>query len=455
MEIQAWLFITFWAVISITFLHLGFRALEKTELSESVSPLVMFLFKHSLAISSCFSSSYALKFRSQSRYAVRSNYVLLVYVFFSVVFPRTIEGILIWHVVKAIFAWLLYFLSKLKIFLGMIFRVPASLLLSFFRFLWKILPVIGVIIVALVVYYVPKSTILSIIYSVGGIIFASSVGVLFQIIYSYAVIWFFSSTEFLWVPIMYFLGICIAIVFSVGFLWLLCVSTYKFLLFCKNNFSELKTRAGILLVLELSLFFISAKKRNFSPILALSISHFICVFWAELSTFGDYTLVSDGEGFDGLVQIAAKIVTVKMKKVLSMLKEHRAKKFIEFAVGTVGAVLFQNFFRITSFSEVAAFLYLAVMWLANLVLLGFSGDFGVFNFLLANVVVGCTVGQFGLHSVTWLALGAAFLLYGLRLKLESLTVAYEEGQQIQLSFLGNNEPIAQLQHIVQPSHLPV
>lgn len=59
-EITAWLF---WAVISITILHLDFRGLESTELSALCFPAVMFLFKYSL-VSSCFSSSYALKFRA-------------------------------------------------------------------------------------------------------------------------------------------------------------------------------------------------------------------------------------------------------------------------------------------------------------------------------------------------------------------------------------------------------
>ncbi|KAL8556837.1 hypothetical protein ACS0TY_004345 [Phlomoides rotata] len=75
MEIPTWLFFSFWALTSITFLHLGFYALDETELSNSVSPVVMSFFKHSLAISSCSSSNYALVFRPQWKYDVDRRYL--------------------------------------------------------------------------------------------------------------------------------------------------------------------------------------------------------------------------------------------------------------------------------------------------------------------------------------------------------------------------------------------
>ncbi|KAL0329795.1 UNVERIFIED_CONTAM: hypothetical protein Sradi_4966200 [Sesamum radiatum] len=68
MEIPAWWFFSFWALISITFLHLGFYAMDKTVLSNPVPPVVMSLFKHSLA-------SYALIFRPLPRLSTEGRYL--------------------------------------------------------------------------------------------------------------------------------------------------------------------------------------------------------------------------------------------------------------------------------------------------------------------------------------------------------------------------------------------
>ncbi|KAK4477932.1 hypothetical protein RD792_017197 [Penstemon davidsonii] len=64
-------------------------------------------------------------------------------------------------------------------------------------------------------------------------------------------------------------------------------------------------------------------------------------------------------------------------------------------------------------------------WLANIALLRPScGDFGIFTFLLMNVIVGCSVSQFGINGTTWLAYGASVFLHGLRLILESLPLVF-------------------------------
>ncbi|GER38876.1 O-Glycosyl hydrolases family 17 protein [Striga asiatica] len=107
----------------------------------------------------------------------------------------------------------------------------------------------------------------------------------------------------------------------------------------------------------------------------------------------------------------------------------RVGRLARFGVGMVGTILFQNFFRLTTFGHVVAFLYLAVAWVANLACVGVRDDFGVLNFLIGNVIVGCTVNQFGLHGTTWVAYGASLVLYGVRLGLESVRFESREGLQ--------------------------
>lgn len=113
------------------------------------------------------------------------------------------------------------------------------------------------------------------------------------------------------------------------------------------------------------------------------------------------------------------------KEILSRLGEKKMGKLIEFVVAMMH-YSFPEFFKLTSFNQVVAFLHLAVAWLANLALMQVSWDAGVFNFLLSNVVVGCTVSQFGLRGTSWLAYGASVLLYGLRIKVEPLCIVNRE-----------------------------
>ncbi|KAK4477920.1 hypothetical protein RD792_017185 [Penstemon davidsonii] len=100
---------------------------------------------------------------------------------------------------------------------------------------------------------------------------------------------------------------------------------------------------------------------------------------------------------------------------------NKKKKFVNFAVGAAGTILFQYFFKFTSFDHVKVFLYYSIAWLANIALLRPScGDFGIFTFLLMNAIIGCTASQFGISGTTWLAYGACVFLHGLRLIVESL-----------------------------------
>ncbi|KAL0393536.1 UNVERIFIED_CONTAM: hypothetical protein Slati_4319800 [Sesamum latifolium] len=180
------------------------------------------------------------------------------------------------------------------------------------------------------------------------------------------------------------------------------------------------------MAVESPLFLYSAK---FSPVLVLGVSFFTSAFWASLSGLYTFTRVSCNplSGVESSQELLA-VAGNKLKEFYSNLKEKNTAKFIEFAVGAVGTLLFQYFFRLTTFSEVAAFFCLAVAWMANLALLGVSCDLGVFNFLLLNMIVGCAQSQFGLHGATWLAFGASLLLFGLRLKLQSLAFVNREDQ---------------------------
>lgn len=160
----------------------------------------------------------------------------------------------------------------------------------------------------------------------------------------------------------------------------------------------MRARVAILMVLEMSLFSASVEKTEFSPVLVLLLSHLISAFWA----------VEDG-----------------MLKELARAEIRMVRKWIEVAVGIAGAILLQT---LTSFDESAVFLYLSMMWLANLTLLGFPLDFGVFYFAVGSVVVGCS---------SWTAFAVALLLFALRLKLDSLTLLFEEDDQIQISLFNH------------------
>ncbi|KZV16094.1 hypothetical protein F511_24887 [Dorcoceras hygrometricum] len=192
--------------------------------------------------------------------------------------------------------------------------------------------------------------------------------------------------------------------------------------------TEEKIAVGAYMIVELSLFSFDSGKILFFPILVIYIAYYTSTSLAAMSGLEPYTYFlthrnPDDDFFQKLQPLAAR-----GKEILSKLGENKMGKLIEFVVAMMGTILFQSFFRITTFNQVVAFLFLAVAWLANLALMQVSWDFGVFNFLLSNVVVGCTVSQFGLRGTTWLAYGASVLLYGLRIKVESLCILDREGE---------------------------
>ncbi|KAK4435331.1 hypothetical protein Salat_0696500 [Sesamum alatum] len=291
MEIAAWWYFLFWATIGVVSSRLGFNALDKTDLSNSMSPLILSLLKHSLAISACYSSIHAFLFSAPLKPI--SKFAVLIYV-------------IIWITVY--------------------YPVGSLPLLSFLVFTW---------------------------FNFMNLVFV-----------------IFNSD----LP-------------SAG-----------------TGGSELKSIFIVHLAVGSSMVLVGDQKKFFCcavPSIALLLSV------SCLAT-------SESETFRKLLALAARA-----NDALSRLKE-RIGEFIEFAVGMVGTILFQHFFGLTSFNHVIAFLYFSVTWLANLALVRPSGDLGVFGFLLSNVIVGCTVSQFGLRGTTWLVYGASLLLFGLRVKIHTL-----------------------------------
>ncbi|KAK6137605.1 hypothetical protein DH2020_028631 [Rehmannia glutinosa] len=269
MAIPAWLFFSFWAIISLTFLKLGFNALDRTDLSTSVPSAVLFLFKHSLAISIIHSSNYALIYRRLSPIPFYKYCSMVMLAVFVLLFYRTAGEPFAWN---SLFYYLIHFIILL-----------CNPILKDF----------------------------------------------FQKFYMFVIIAFL-------IPLLYSTG-----------------------------------------------------NESFAAI-------------------------------SGNVENLETTIVGKRKKV----------RFIEFGVGMAGAILFQKFFRLTLLDHVVAFLYFAVAWLANLALLRASFDFGVFDFLLSNVIVGCTVGRFGFGGAAWLAYGASLVLYGLRLKLECVSLVRRGGAHV-------------------------
>lgn len=333
MEIPAPLFFLVWAFIGPISLSLGFHTLDKTDLSNSVSPVVMSFFKRSLQNILLLSLLYSLIRGNQLNYT--SSYIWRGFGMISAACPGIwISSSYIPWYFSIKMMWLFNLLNLLPNMNIFTFRYPLILAIStipaliFPRFILMILPVINLLLIGRECHMNPPGD----------------------------------------------------------------------------------TRLAFQMAVETSLFLASQRDERFLEIeLMFSGLYVVALFYIIEPV--------RGERIESVV--GAFVAKVKEKKLVN---------FIEFAIGMVGALLFQNFFRLTSFNQVAAFLYLAVAWLAILVLLRASYDFGVLNFLLGNVVVGCTVSQLGLRSTTWLACAASLLLYGLRLKLESLTVVHRPNQ---------------------------
>ncbi|KAL3652670.1 hypothetical protein CASFOL_002351 [Castilleja foliolosa] len=307
MEINSCLFYLLWAIISLTFLKLGLNALDRTDLSSSVPPVVMFIFKHALATVVAHSVDYNFV---QTKKAILHNDRYHIWTLVLLVTNFAIGG----HILFYLHIYNLAYCVEL--------------------------------------YYRP--------FSIQAV----------------------ETRVYLWSDLI-----------------------LKVTMMCFGDGTK------------------------FVPMLAVLIGCYTSAVWAAISD--DERLVESGSFFRLRIEKRGKLVHVGVRVMGTILLRSNdrstwrrildeRRKLIEFAVGMVGTILFQHFFRLTSFDHVLAFLYLAVLWVGNLALVRASGDFGVFNFLLGNVIVGCTVSQFGLRGTTWIAYGSSVLLYGLRLKLESV-----------------------------------
>lgn len=123
---------------------------------------------------------------------------------------------------------------------------------------------------------------------------------------------------------------------------------------------------------------------------------------------------------DDTIKNLLPIALARITNISSLLREKKMTlKIIKYAIGLGGTVIFQNFFRLTTFSQVMGFFGLAIAWYANLCLIHIHDDFGVLNFLLGNMVVGSAVNQNELGILTWLTCGLCIYFYVLRLILKS------------------------------------
>ncbi|PIN07063.1 hypothetical protein CDL12_20375 [Handroanthus impetiginosus] len=345
MEIPAWIFFSFWALTGAGSLFLGIEALDKTGLPNSISPVIMSLFRHFLAISVCHSSTYALVFRPKLNISVEKYYLWASFAVFPVIFSRMADES---------FAWYFPIYSLINLFVLLRYFLPEMNGYFFEDYLYK----------------------------------RSAVIAFFPLLY------FFSRGE------------------SFGWYFSLYISNFMIIFqFFFLAASEENMGLFIHFAAMSSLFLIRGKTKYHFPILVLFFSFLTSVAQAAIS--GD-------ERFQKWLPAAAageNRIVLELKKLIK-----RYGKVIEFAIGIGGTIIFQNFFRLTSFDHVVAFLYFTVAWLANLVLLLLNHDLGIFNFFLSNVIVGCTVSQFGLRGTTWVVYGASVLLYSLRLKLVALSL---------------------------------
>ncbi|KAH6761112.1 hypothetical protein C2S52_008230 [Perilla frutescens var. hirtella] len=370
MEIPASLFLGVWANIGVVSLYLGFDALNKTSLPTSVSPAILFLFKHFLAISVSHSSTYTLVFRTALKIHVVHYYALFSFIVFPIAFASFAaeafpSSIKLYCLVNA-FVSLYYFLPWKKSVLGDEFFYKESIAFGLFPLLLLLGP---------------------------------------------------SNSD-------------------APFLFCMCLSICNILVIFQPNYAAIDLEQFCLhfhLMVMFTLLMFGHVTKEFSPILVLVLPFLTCVAHAAIS--GD-------ERFKRWLP-AATAAHDQDNRILSELKRIMEKNgnVIEFSIGMAGTILFQYFFRLTSFDHVVAFLYFAVAWLANLAVLLCRRDFGVFNFFLSNVIVGCTVSEFGVGRTTWLAYAAALLLYILRVKLELVCVVNRDNKEAVVAWRQINQTV--------------
>lgn len=371
MEIPASIFFGIWSNVGVLSLYLGFTALHNVDLPASVSPAVLFLFKHFLAVSASHSSMRTLVFNTKLRI-----HVLTYCALFSLIFAP------------------IAFLSLTGVALAVSFKIYS--LVNAFVLIFVFLPW--------------KKRALDDEY------------------------FMYLSLGFIVVPLLLVLGR------SNGsedwFLMCVFVSIANFFVIHQPSYNAVDLEESCLQFHFMAMFHLLLTTQ-LSPVLVLLPSFLTCVAHAAIS--GD-------ERFQRWLPWAV----LEHNRILSGMKRvvEKNANVIEYSVGMGGTILFQYFFRLTTFDQVVAFLYFAVAWLANLAVLLSPGDFGVFNFFLSNVIVGCTVSQFGVGWTTWIAYAASLLLYVLRVKLELLCVVRREGKPAVVTWRRNQTTAEETEQIV-------
>lgn len=92
--------------------------------------------------------------------------------------------------------------------------------------------------------------------------------------------------------------------------------------------------------------------------LVLSTTFFTCMA---------HTTISGDKHFQRWIHAATDQESRIFYKLEKIMK--RNENVVDFSIGMAGTILFQYFFRLSSFDHVVGFLYFAVAWLANLTVL--------------------------------------------------------------------------------------
>ncbi|KAL7115911.1 hypothetical protein ACP275_04G210400 [Erythranthe tilingii] len=102
-------------------------------------------------------------------------------------------------------------------------------------------------------------------------------------------------------------------------------------------------------------------------------------------------------------------------------------KYVGIGCSILAGVVFQVFLRIKLFGDVVGFLCLGVAWVGCVAMVMPCRDFGVLDWFVGNVLVGC-VNEFGLYGPTWFAYAASVVLFVLHPKVRA--VRYVPGRDV-------------------------
>ncbi|KAL9171337.1 hypothetical protein ABFS82_04G202800 [Erythranthe guttata] len=113
--------------------------------------------------------------------------------------------------------------------------------------------------------------------------------------------------------------------------------------------------------------------------------------------------------------------------VVGSTEMERRMRFVGIGFSILAGVAFQVFLRIKLFGDVVGFLCFGVAWLGCVAMVMPCRDFGVLDWFVCNVLVGC-VNEFGLYGPTWFAYAASVVLFVLHPKVRA--VRYVPGRDV-------------------------